>query len=163
MEKESFLEKIKKIKYFFIEKPKNKQKEEDIIQINEVDKEDETFNTENQVEILNEENQIDEELNEVNPMEEELNIDDQVEVLNAVNPMEEVEEPLEQKTDEKEEKVETQKEYTTVDYNSILKEQEERIKKAGTIPEEEKQKQIDELYKNFELFVGETNNSGKTR
>lgn len=150
MEKESFLEKIKKIKYFFIEKPKNKQKEEDIIQINEVDKEDETFNTENQVEILNEENQIDEELN----------IDDQVEVLNAVNPMEEVEEPIEQKTDEIEE---TQKEYTTVDYNSILKEQEERIKKAGTIPEEEKQKQIDELYKNFELFVGEINNSGKTR
>lgn len=132
MEKESFWEKFK---YFFIEKPKTKQKEEDIIQINEADKEDENFNTENQ---------IDEELNEVNPMEE-------------------VEEPLEQKTDEIEEKVETQKEYTTVDYNSILKEQEERIKKAGTIPEEEKQKQIDELYKNFELFVGETNNSKKTR
>ena len=54
-------------------------------------------------------------------------------------------------------------EYTTVDYNAMLEKQEERIKKAGNIPEEEKQKLIDELYKNFELFVGETNNSEKTR
>lgn len=53
--------------------------------------------------------------------------------------------------------------YTLIDYNSILESQEQRIKNAKDISEEEKQKMIEELYKNFEEFVGDTNNNSKTR
>ena len=45
----------------------------------------------------------------------------------------------------------------------MLENQEERINRASSLTEEEKQKLIDELYKNFELYVGETNYSKKTR
>ena len=117
----------------FIEKPKNKQ---NIIQ---KDEDDEELEVENQIEEV-------EELNAVNQIDKEKPIE---------------QEQIEQKNEE--ENIETHKEYTTVDYNAMLEEQEERIKKAGNMPEEEKQKLIDELYKNFEIFVGETNNSEKTR
>ena len=55
------------------------------------------------------------------------------------------------------------KEYKAIDYASMLENQEERINRASSLTEEEKQKLIDELYKNFELYVGETNYSKKTR
>lgn len=99
--------------------------------------------------------------------------DEEDEELEAENKMEEVEEPIEQEQikqkieeekpkEETEENVEKYKEYTTVDYNAMLEKQEERIKNTN-YTESEKQQMIDELYKNFETYVGETNNSKKTR
>lgn len=58
---------------------------------------------------------------------------------------------------------EEKKENEQTDYKTILLNQENRIRNAKNKTEEEKQILIDELYKNFELFVGEPNYSKKTR
>ena len=61
------------------------------------------------------------------------------------------------KTEKIKENTNNNEEYTPVDYASILETQEARIRNAESITEEEKQKLIDELYKEFEAFVGEIN------
>ena len=54
-------------------------------------------------------------------------------------------------------------EYKPLDYTAMLESQEERIRNAINKTEEEKQILIEELYKNFEEFVGDTNDNKKTR
>lgn len=54
-------------------------------------------------------------------------------------------------------------EYKPVDYTAILESQEERIKNANNKTVEEKKKLIEELYRDFETFVGETSTNTKTR
>lgn len=53
-------------------------------------------------------------------------------------------------------------EHTKIDYNAILKQQEDRIRNAKNITDEEKQNLIEELYKDFETYVGGTYNNSKT-
>lgn len=53
-------------------------------------------------------------------------------------------------------------EYTKIDYNAILKQQEDRIRNAKNITDEEKQNLIEKLYKDFETYIGGTYNNSKT-
>lgn len=58
--------------------------------------------------------------------------------------------------------IQIKEEYSKVDYTDILKKQEDRIKNAKNITDEEKQNLIEELYKDFETYVGGTYNNSKT-
>lgn len=53
-------------------------------------------------------------------------------------------------------------EYLKIDYKTILKQQEDRIRNAKNITDEEKQNLIEELYKDFEIYIGGTYNNSKT-
>ena len=147
----------------FIEKPKNKKIKSNIIQINELEKEPDI---DSQIKQSTKE-EIKEQKVEENekPILEEIK---EQKVEENERPI--VEETIKEKNEEeiiKEEKEvpinnDNKREYKEVDYASMLEKQEERIKNTN-YTESEKQQMIDELYKNFETYVGETNNSKKTR